>query len=124
MKVGRPIFSTRWERVGFCLLPADGSFNLTKRVDRNEGLTTIALSSSVAALMWGEAIRPAVVVLDLGLQGTVTGKTILQHVRANPRLRGTRSVAADGLAEEVAELADVVLGKAVGFEDLRGRVVG
>jgi CheY-like chemotaxis protein len=86
----------------------------------------IALSSGTAALTWVEAIRPAVVVLDLGLQGTVTGKTILQHVRANPRLRGTRSVAvaADGLAEEVAELADVVLGKAVGFEDLRGRVVG
>jgi hypothetical protein len=70
MKVGKPIFPTRWERVGFCCLPTNGSFNLTKQVDRNEDLTTV--------------------VLDLGLQPTVTGKTILQRVRANLRRRGKR----------------------------------
>lgn len=66
-------------------------------------------------------IMPDLVILDLHLP-EVPGTTILETIRATPRLAGTRVIVTTAdtrLADTLHEAADLVLVKPVAFEQLR-----
>ena len=68
--------------------------------------------------------RPDVVVLDLHLP-RVAGTDILDQIRADERLRGTRvlvTTAHPGMAEAMSGKADLVMLKPVGFSHIRDLV--
>jgi len=68
-----------------------------------------------------DAEQPDVVVLDLHLP-KVSGRAILDGIRANPRLKETRVIVATAdprLAEMLDEHADLMLIKPISFSQLR-----
>jgi chemosensory pili system protein ChpA (sensor histidine kinase/response regulator) len=69
-------------------------------------------------------IVPALVLLDLNMP-SVSGVEILRHMRAEARLAGVKVIVVTAnpqMAEEVYEMADLVLLKPISYDQLRGLV--
>ena len=82
--------------------------------------TEIALDGN-EALKRLRMIIPTIVLLDLQLP-QVSGKDILQQIRKDSRLAGTKVIlaTADALrAQSLSESADLILLKPIGFQQLR-----
>jgi two-component system response regulator BaeR len=82
--------------------------------------TEVALDGN-EALKRLKVIIPTVVLLDLQLP-QVSGKDILQQIRKDSRLAGTKVIlaTADALrAQSLSESADLILLKPIGFQQLR-----
>jgi two-component system phosphate regulon response regulator PhoB len=85
------------------------------------GYETEIIASGDAALRRLSAVVPALVILDLHLP-RVEGTTILDQIRSDPRLKETRVIVATAearWAEQLHDLADLVLLKPVSFLQLR-----
>ncbi len=88
---------------------------------RMTGFRTEIVADGSEAMARLSEIVPDVIVLDLHLPG-VMGGDILHHVRADPRLANAQVmiIAADArMAQEFEDLADLVLVKPVGLEQIR-----
>lgn len=91
---------------------------LFQRIVERVQCRSILAADGEAALRILEAEAPAIVLLDLGLPGEVSGESVLDFVRATPRLEGTRVVvisAYPNLAREMKHpaLADAVVTKPI-----------
>ncbi len=85
------------------------------------GFETQIARAGDTALMWLASTEPDVVVLDLHLP-RVSGEEILRHIRSQDRLAGTKVIIATAdprLADFLADQADLVLIKPIGFSQLR-----
>jgi two-component system cell cycle response regulator DivK len=88
---------------------------------RTSEFETEVIQDGKTALTRLAATVPAVVVLDLHLPH-VSGRDILQQIRADERLAGTRVILATAdalLAENLRAEADLVLLKPISFGQLR-----
>lgn len=85
------------------------------------GFETQVVRAGDTAVMWLSSTTPDVVVLDLHLP-RVSGEEVLQQIRADGRLDGTKVIIATAdprLAENLQDQADLVLLKPIGFGQLR-----
>jgi len=97
--------------------------DLYSHVLESHGLATEIAATGEAALARLAASAPILVLLDLNLPSGVSGADVLQHIRANRRLAGTRVVVATGhpeLADAVRAQADLVLLKPIDVTQLSG----
>jgi DNA-binding response OmpR family regulator len=89
---------------------------LYRRVVQTSGFTAEILKTGEAALARLAATVPEIVLLDLNLPPRVSGREVLQHIRADARLAAVRVIVVTGhpeLADTVREQADLVLLKPV-----------
>jgi DNA-binding response OmpR family regulator len=89
---------------------------LYRRVLQASGFTSEILITGEAALARLAATVPEVVLLDLNLPPQVSGRDVLQHIRADARLAAVRIIVVTGhpeLADTIREQADLVLLKPV-----------
>src|SRR5689334_15785464 len=95
---------------------------------KQAGFTAELFSNGRAALARLAVVVPDVVLLDLNLP-VVSGETILQAIRADERLAGTRIIVTTGeshRAQEMESRADLVLVKpvsAIQLSDLAARMI-
>ena len=96
---------------------------------KQSGFETELFSNGRAALARQAVAVPDLVLLDLNLP-VVSGETILQAIRADSRLAGTRIIITTGeshRAQELESRADLVLVKpvsAIQLSDLAVRIIG
>ncbi len=82
---------------------------------------TEIIRDGIQALTRLDTVAPAMVVLDLHLPH-VSGRDILQHIRADERLKNIRVILATAdphMAESLRSDADLVLLKPISFSQLR-----
>lgn len=85
------------------------------------GFETQIVRAGDTALMWLSSTTPQIVVLDLHLP-RVSGKEVLEQIRADERLTKTKVIIATAdprMAETLQDQADLVLLKPIGFSQLR-----
>jgi DNA-binding response OmpR family regulator len=85
------------------------------------GFETQIVRAGDTALMWLSSTAPQIVVLDLHLP-RVSGKEVLEQIRADERLTETKVIIATAdprMAETLQDQADLVLLKPIGFSQLR-----
>ncbi|MBN1979176.1 MAG: response regulator [Anaerolineae bacterium] len=85
------------------------------------GFETQIVRAGDTALMWLSSTTPQIVVLDLHLP-RVSGKEVLEQIRADERLTETKVIIATAdprMAETLQDQADLVLLKPIGFSQLR-----
>jgi DNA-binding response OmpR family regulator len=85
------------------------------------GFETQIVRAGDTAQMWLSATAPEVVVLDLHLP-RVSGKEVLEQIRSDERLVGTKVIivtADPRMAEVLQDQADLILIKPIGFGQLR-----
>jgi CheY-like chemotaxis protein len=85
------------------------------------GYVVEAVGTGVEALDRLRQAAPALVVLDMNLP-QIPGTYILEHIRSQPRLADTRVIVVTvdtSLAETLHNVADLVLVKPIGYEQLR-----
>jgi len=88
---------------------------------RETGFKTQIVRAGDTAQKWISSSTPQVVILDLHLP-RVSGKELLEQIRADERLDDTRVIittADPRLAEMLQDQADLVLIKPIGFSQLR-----
>lgn len=88
---------------------------------KEAGYETEVVNSGNKALQRLAAVEPDLVILDLHLPG-ILGTDILDQIRADERLTDTRVIVATAdsrRAEELHEVADLVLLKPIGYSQLR-----
>ena len=96
---------------------------------KQAGFATELFSNGRAALARLAVVVPQLVLLDLTLP-VVSGESILQAIRADERLNGTRIIITTGeshRAQELQSRADLVLVKPVSanqLSDLAARIIG
>ena len=85
------------------------------------GFETQIVRAGDTALMWLSSTAPQIVVLDLH-RPRVSGKEVLEQIRADERLTETKVIIATAdprMAETLQDQADLVLLKPIGFSQLR-----
>jgi CheY-like chemotaxis protein len=92
---------------------------------RDEGFATATATDGESGLKLVDAIRPDVILLDLGLP-RMSGSSFLQYLRADPSLGETPVIVVSGQAEalspSVSRLANSVLRKPFDVTELSTRV--
>jgi len=96
---------------------------LFQRIVERIPCRSITAANGEDALRILETERPALVLLDLGLPGEISGESVLDFVRSTPRLEATRVVvisAYPNLAREMntPTLADAIVTKPIRPTDL------
>jgi CheY-like chemotaxis protein len=91
----------------------------------DEGFVTASATNGEAGLHVAEKLRPAVILLDLGLPA-MTGTEFLRHMQCHDVLRETPVIVVSGhaeaLSDEATALAAGVLKKPFDLNDLLNRV--
>lgn len=91
------------------------------RVLKSSGFATEVTRTGAAALARLAVTAPDVVVLDLSLPSQVSGADVLNQIRSDQRLAGTRIIVVTGhpdLADAVRDQADLLLLKPVDVNQL------
>jgi len=86
------------------------------------GFECDVVNTAKEALSRLSIVEPDIVLLDIRLGGEISGEDILHQIRSNPRFDKTRVIvvtAYPAMAETVTNLADLILIKPVGVEQLQ-----
>jgi CheY-like chemotaxis protein len=109
------------ERVALVVEDSEDVAFLFADAVREAGYSTEIVRNGELALARLEEITPHLVILDLYLP-VVPGTEVLEYIRATPRLAATQVIVATAdsrLADTLHDVADLVLVKPIGYNQLR-----